>query len=223
MYIYDSNEVESAAEEKEEIEKFPFRLSHSIYSFCDNYFIKNSLAEKKTLTYTLKVLKRINLLKIKKYIIPLYGRSFVNFKNEKKIIKNLSIISKVCSNYKIELLLESNMTPKQFEEIKKNVKSNNCFFLFDTGNRVILRRDFFSDLQHFGANIRHIHLKDKNNFKENVIIGKGLVNFDLFFFYLKKIKYKNSFSIESQRGNNIFWQAKKYYNFFQSLIKKYKI
>jgi sugar phosphate isomerase/epimerase len=114
------------------------------------------------------------------------------------------------------------MAPKKFEEIKKNIKSNNCFFLFDTGNRVVLKRDFFLDLQSFGNNIRHIHLKDKNNFKENVIIGKGLVNFDLFFFYLKKIKYKNSFSIESQRGNNIFKQAKKNYNFFQRLIKKYK-
>lgn len=194
-----------------------------IYSFCDDYFIKNSLAKKKTLTYGLKVLKRIKLLKIKKYIIPLYGKSLLNSKNEKKIIKNLSVIIKFCNIYNIELLLESNMSPKKFDEIKKGIKSNNCFFLFDTGNRVVLKRDFFLDLQSFGTNIRHIHLKDKNNFKKNVIIGKGLVNFDLFFFYLKKIKYKNSFSIESQRGTNIFDQAKKNYNFFQNLIKKYKI
>ena len=194
-----------------------------IYSFCDDYFIKNSLAEKETLTYALKILKRINLLKIKKYVIPLYGRSFVNFKNKKKIIENLSVISKFCTNYKIELLLESNMTPKRFEEIKKLIKSNNCFFLFDTGNRIVLKRAFFLDLQSFGKNIRHIHLKDKNDFNKNVIIGKGLVNFDLFFFYLKKINYKNSFSIESQRGTNIFRQAKKNYNFFHNLIKKYKI
>ena len=202
--------------------KFARLNNIKIYSFCDDYFIKNSLAEEKNLIYALRVLKRVNLLKIKKYIIPLYGRSFINSKNKKKIIKNLSIISKICSNYKIELLLESNMAPKKFDEIKKNIKSNNCFFLFDTGNRVVLKRDFFLDLQSFGNNIRHIHLKDKNNFKENVIIGNGLVDFDLFFFYLKKIKYKNSFSIESQRGNNIFRQAKKNYTFFQRLIKKYK-
>jgi sugar phosphate isomerase/epimerase len=203
--------------------KFARLNNIKIYSFCDDYYIKNSLAEEKNLTYALRVLKRVNLLKIKKYIIPLYGRSFINSKNEKKIIKNLSLVSKVCSHYKIELLLESNMTPKKFEEIKKNIKSNNCFFLFDTGNRVILKRDFFSDLQSFGINIGHIHLKDKNNFKKNVIIGKGLVNFELLFFYLKKIKYKSSFSIESQRGTNIFEQAKKNYNFFQRLIQKHKI
>jgi sugar phosphate isomerase/epimerase len=115
------------------------------------------------------------------------------------------------------------MPPHKYEVIKKKIKSNNCFFLFDSGNRVVLKRDFFSDIQLFGSNIRHIHLKDKNSLKKNVIIGKGVVDFDLFFFYLKKIKYKGSFSIESQRGHNIFNQAKKNYNFFNNLIEKYKI
>ena len=41
--------------------------------------------------------------------------------------------------------------------------------------------------------------------------------------YLKKIKYKGSFSIESQRVSNIFKQAKKNYIFFKNLIKKHKI
>lgn len=57
-----------------------------IYSFRGDYFIKNSLAEKETLTYALKILKRINLLKIKKYVIPLYEGSFVNFKNNQESI-----------------------------------------------------------------------------------------------------------------------------------------
>jgi len=194
-----------------------------IYSFCDDYFINHSLAKKKTLNYALRILKNINLLKIKMYIVPLYGKSFINSKNKNRIVKNLSALAKVCSNYKIKMLLESNMTPKKFENIKKIIKSNNCFFLFDTGNRVVLKRDFFLDLQLFGRNIRHIHLKDKNNLNRNVIIGDGLVDFDLFFSFLKKIKYKGSFSIESQRGSNIFKQAKKNYNFFKNLIKKKKI
>lgn len=194
-----------------------------IYSFCDDYFINHSLSKKKTLIYALRILKRINILKIKKYIIPLYGRSFVNSENKKKIAKNLSTIAKACSSYKIQLLLESNMSPKKFNSIKEIIKSNNCFFLFDSGNRIVLKRDFFLDLQLFGRNIRHIHLKDKNNLKKNVMIGEGMVDFDLFFSYLKKIKYKGSFSIESQRGSNIFKQAKKNYIFFKNLIKKHKI
>jgi sugar phosphate isomerase/epimerase len=191
------------------------------YSFCDDYFIGNSLAKKKTLSYVLKILKILHLLKIKKYVVPLYGKSFIKPKEEKRILNHLSAIAKACLKYKIELCIESNMSPKKFLEIKKKISSKNCFFVFDTGNRGILNRDFFLDILMFGNNIRHVHLKDKNLKKKNVIIGKGVVNFNKFFLYLKKIKYNGSFSIESQRGKDIFLQAQKNYDYFSKLINKY--
>ena len=194
-----------------------------IYSFCDDYYIKNNLSKKKTLNYALNIIKRLKLLKIKKYIIPLYGKSFLNKKNKLNAIKNISHIGKICSKYKIELLIESNMSPQNFFEIKNKIFHKNCFFLFDTGNRVILKRSFQKDINSFGKEIKHIHLKDKNKFKKNVIIGRGLVNFDLLFSNLKKINYKGSFSIESQRGYDIPKQASKNYLFFKKLVNKYKL
>ena len=194
-----------------------------IYSFCDDYYIKNYLGNKKTLNYALNIIKRLKLLKVKKYIIPLYGKSFLNKKNKQNAIKNISHIGKICIKYKIELLLESNMSPKNFFEIKKKILHKNCFFLFDTGNRVTLKRNFQKDINNFGKYIKHIHLKDKNKLKKNVIIGKGLVNFNLLFSNLKKINYKGSFSIESQRGHDILKQASKNYLFFKKLVNKYKL
>jgi sugar phosphate isomerase/epimerase len=194
-----------------------------IYSFCDDYVINHSLASLKTKNLVLKTIEKLQRLSIKKYILPLYGKSLINSKNKYKIYEHLSIIAKICKKNKIELLLESNMTPKEFGEVKKNISSKNCFFLFDSGNRVILKRNSILDIQLFGKNIRHIHLKDKNIHKKNVIIGKGMVDFELFFLTLKKIRYKGSFTIESQRGINIEMQAKKNYLFFKNLIKKYKI
>jgi sugar phosphate isomerase/epimerase len=193
------------------------------YSFCDDYYINHNLGERKTLNYALRVLKRVQLLKIKKYIIPLYGKSFLRSHNQQNITKHISRIASVCSNYRIELLLESNMSPQKFKEIKEKISNKNCFFLFDSGNRAVLKRSFYHDLKLFGKNIRHIHLKDKNILKKNVVIGKGIVNFDLFFSSLKAIGYKGSFTIESQRGYNILRQAKKNYNFFKKLINKYNL
>lgn len=193
------------------------------YSFCDNYYINHNLGEIKTLNYALKVLKRVQLLKIKKYIIPLFGKSFLRSHNQHNIIKHISRIASVCSNYRIELLLESNMSAQKFKEIKEKISNKNLFFLFDSGNRAVLKRNFYHDLKLFGKNIRHIHLKDKNILKKNVVIGNGIVNFDLFFSYLKAIGYKSSFTIESQRGHNILRQAKKNYNFFKKLINKYNL
>lgn len=193
------------------------------YSFCDDYYINHNLGERKTLDYALSVLKKVRLLKIKKYIIPLYGKSFLRSHNQQSITKHISRIARICGNYRIELLLESNMSPQKFEEIKEKISSKNCFFLFDSGNRVVLKRSFYHDLKLFGKNIRHIHLKDKNILKKNVIIGRGMVNFDLFFSSLKAIGYKGSFTIESQRGSDILRQAKKNYNFFNKLINKYNL
>ena len=111
-----------------------------IFSLCDNYIINHSLSSKNTFNTIIHTLSQLNKLRIKKYILPLYGRSEINFKkkNIKKIFKNLSIIAKICLRYNIELIFESNMSPNEFEKFKKNINSKNCFFLFDTGNRINL-------------------------------------------------------------------------------------
>lgn len=194
-----------------------------IISFCDDYVINHSLSTNKTLGLILELLKKLNKLKIKKYILPLYGSSQLNSANKSKILKNLSIISKACKKNNMDLLLESNMTPKQFEILKKKINSTNCYFLFDTGNRILKNKNPTKDILEFKKNIKHVHLKDKNINNKNVIFGYGKVNFNLIFTALKKIKYKGSFAIESQRGKNITLQATKNLNFFKTLINKYLI
>lgn len=192
-----------------------------IYSFCDDYIINHTLSSKRNLDEIIKTIKILVKLKIKKYILPLYGKSKIDNKNRINIYKNLSIISKICKKNNIELLLESNMSPKEFTTLKKKISSKNCYFLFDTGNRITLKKNSIKDIYKFKNNIRHVHLKDKNIYNKNVIIGKGKVDFESIFIALKKIKYKGSFVIESQRGENIEFQATKNYTFFKELIKKY--
>ena len=166
-------------------------------------------------------MQRLTKLNIKKYILPLYGKSEIRIKNKSRIFKNLSTISNLCKKNNMELLLESNMSPKEFTILKRNINSKNCFFLFDTGNRILLKKNPVHDIYQFKNNIRHIHLKDKNIFNKNVIFGDGKVNFKSIFIALKKINYKGSFAIESQRGKDINYQATKNYIFFKKLIKKY--
>jgi sugar phosphate isomerase/epimerase len=194
-----------------------------IFSFCDDYIINHSLSSKKTLATVINTVEKLSKLKIKKYILPLYGNSQINFKNKNKIYKNLSIISHTCKKNNMELLFESNMSPEKFEILKKNINSKNCFFLFDTGNRILLKKNPVLDIYKFKKNIRHIHLKDKNIYNKNVIFGEGKVDFKSIFVALKKIKYKGSFTIESQRGKDIEFQATKNYIFFKKLINEYII
>ena len=199
------------------------KYNQRIYSFCDDYIINHSIGSKKTLNYIINTIEQLNKLNIKKYILPLYGESSVKNKNKKKIIENLSIISKICITKKIELLIESNMSPEKFLNLKKKIKSNNFYFLFDTGNRVLLKKKFIPDIYKFKNEIKHVHLKDKNFKNKNVIFGKGEVNFKSVFKELKKIDYKGSFTIESQRGKDIKKQATENYFFFKKLINEYLI
>ena len=192
-----------------------------IFSFCDNYIINHSLSSTRTFKVITNTIEKLSNLKIKKYILPLYGRSEINSKNKLKIYRNLSIISNLCSENNMELIFESNMSVSEFKRLKKNINSKNCFFLFDTGNRILLKKSLVDDIYNFKNNIRHIHLKDKNRYNKNVILGEGMVKFEPIFAALKKIKYKGSFTIESQRGKNIEQQATKNYNFFKELINRY--
>ena len=72
----------------------------------------------------------------------------------------------------------------------------------------------------FGGEIKHIHLKDKSKSNKNVSFNSGQINFVEVFKVLKKIKYKNSFTIESTRGRDAVKTAKKNLLYFQNFIKK---
>ena len=190
-----------------------------IYSFVDDYFISHKISEKKSLSYALKMIKRVSLLGVKKYAIPLYKKSTVDEENLEMVAANLKKISQKSSKYKIQLLIESNMSVDMFKKLKKRVVSQNLFFLYDTGNRCLIKKNFFSDILLFGKSIKHVHLKDRNSSFKNVIIGEGIVNFKSIFKNLKNIGYKQNFTIESRRGKNIIQNAANIKKYFQKLEK----
>ena len=70
-------------------------------------------------------------------------------------------------------------------------------------------------------------MKKKLSFGSKIKVLKKEGNFYKFDYFwinkkdLKKINYKGSFAIESQRGKDINYQATKNYIFFKKLIKKY--
>lgn len=55
-----------------------------ILTLCDNYYIKNKITSKQSINRFFKIIKKISLLKIKKYIIPLFGKSRLSSSNKKK-------------------------------------------------------------------------------------------------------------------------------------------
>ena len=146
----------------------------------------------------------------------MYGKSNLTNKNYSQYVTTIKNIIK--NSKKIKILIESNIAPKEFIDFKKKINSKKVLFLFDTGNRVNLKRDMYNDLIHLYEHIEHIHIKDKNLNKQNVKLNTGLVNFNKIFQILKKNKYKKNFTFETTRGNNPIKTAKNNIEFLKKKL-----
>ena len=76
----------------------------------------------------------------------------------------------------------------------------------------------YDDLRIFNKSIIHVHIKDKNNFEKNVLLGKGMVNFLKLFKELNNIGYKGGLTLETNRLNRPVFYAKKNLNFIKKFI-----
>lgn len=188
-----------------------------ILNFCDDYIISNKITNNKTIKYLENLIEKIKILGIKNLILPFYGKSNLtdeNYKNYCKVLKKFLI-----KNKNLNFLIEANISPMTFERMIKILKIRNIFFLFDTGNRINLKRDIYSDLKSFLKFTMHIHLKDKNKEGKNVKLNTGLVNFRKIFYILKKDKYKKGFTFETTRGSNPIKMAKFNIDFLKKNFK----
>ena len=191
-----------------------------ILNFCDDYIIQNSILKNKTIKYLKNLVKQCAKLKIKNIIFPMYSKSELTDLNWRKYIKVLKLLLSYAHKYNISILIESDISPESFKNLKKNINKKNIYFLFDTGNRIITQKDIYSDILKFNKELKHIHIKDKNKKKKNVFLGKGLVDFELVFKKLKEIKFKGNFTIESVRGKNPQSTAEKNVIKLKKLVRK---
>ena len=191
-----------------------------IINFCDDYIISNDVRKKKTLEYLKILLKKIQFLGAKNLILPLYGKSEMNHINYKTFLKCFKKIIKISEKKKINVLLETNVNFEVFKEFKF-LLGKKIYMVFDTGNRVVKNKDLVSEILKFKSSIKLVHIKNRDKSFKNIKLRGGLVNFNEIFKALKKIKYKNNFTIESTRLKNAFYTGKNNAKMIKALIKKY--
>ena len=199
-----------------EYSKLSKKNNLKIINFCDDYIISNSIKEKRNQNYLIKLLRNLRKLKVRNLILPMYGKSNLTDKNYIEFIGAIKGILRHSKNIKI--LIESNISPDEFDDFKSKINSSKLLFLFDTGNRINLKRDLYEDFKTMYKYVEHIHIKDKNKRKQNVKIGDGLVDFNIFFKILLKKNYKKNFTFETTRGENPTYTAKKNINFLKKKL-----
>ncbi len=180
-----------------------------LHAFCNDYIIDHCLIKsKKVVDQTLKLIIKGKQLKLEKLIIPLFENSELTISNYKSYASALQELGDAAKENDILICLETLLSGEKLLEVIKFFDHPNIFCVFDTGNRIAYNHDIYSDILHLGDYIKHVHLKDKTNQGENVLLGTGQVNFQKVFQSLIEINYNGPYTFETTRGSNPIETAK---------------
>jgi sugar phosphate isomerase/epimerase len=172
------------------------QLKNNKVIICDNYLIYNSILKNKNIKYVKKLIIHASKFPKSKLIIPLYQGLL---KKEDILIKKIINILKFAKNKKVEISFECDFNSKKVIYLSQKIK-NNFKVTFDTGNVFLIEKNLNISFKMLKPLINHIHIKDRNKFKMNVVLGTGIINFKSFFRLLKKLKYNRDITLETNRG-----------------------
>jgi sugar phosphate isomerase/epimerase len=174
-----------------------------LHAICNDYIIDHALTEnKRVIEQTLKVISRAKLLGIQKLVLPLFEKSELTeggFSENKSILKE---IASAAQESNILVCLETILNGKSLLDLLEFLDHPNIKCVFDTGNRIASGHDIYSDILLLGKQIHHVHIKDKNDSDENVLLGTGKVNFCKVFESLSHIGFSGPYTFETARGKD---------------------
>ena len=191
----------------EEINQFSKKNKIVKYSACLDYIISNKLNDgllinQKHIDYTKNFINSCSELGLEIIILPFLGKNSLNYENLNFIKKFLNYIVPYAYKKNILISIESLAGCELIIELLEEYREFSAGCVYDTGNRILLTKNQEEDIIKLSKFINHVHIKDKNNSNENVVLGQGNVNFKEIFSGLKKIKYKGLFTMETNRGKD---------------------
>ena len=198
-----------------------------VLSICADYFMEAPLhSENKKITLqSLDVLN--NLLKaardlnIKDIVIPCVDQSSIREEHLRNRFTEvlLSIIPKA-EQYEVNLSLETDLDPVQFEKLLTALDSPHVTVNYDIGNSAALGYNYTDELGAYGERISDIHIKDRELGGSSVILGSGNADFPGFFEYLKRFNYQGPFIMQAYRDNEGLDIFKKQLTWFKKELKE---
>ena len=173
------------------------------YSIVLDYIIDNSLLDptsQKAVESIYECISVASELNCKIIVLPLMEESALtkdNFLAISKVIRETGILANKLS---IMLCIETLLPAEDVNEFINLVGLKNVKAVFDTGNRASEDIDLKGQIIKMGTNIGHVHIKDKDRFGNNVVLGSGLVDFCGVFEALDAISYYGCLNFETNRG-----------------------
>ena len=190
-------------------------------TICEDYVIGYSLLDdKKALDHVFTLIERSALLRMEKFILPLFEKSDITSENFLQYIRVLKSISDAANDTGLLICLETNLEVAQLMQLISNIDRDNIRCVYDTGNRIIFKEDIYSDIRLLGDRIQHVHIKDRDSNNNNVLLGTGRVDFCKVFQALNDINYTDTVTFETCRGRRPIETAKYNLDFVHFFIEE---
>lgn len=176
-----------------------------INSVTADFFMERPFWKQSNPSYYLKkieiLIKFCGIHGIRYIVLPLVDNSSIT-KNfvEKKVIYEIEKLRDILEKHRVIILFESDFKAKKLLRFIQSFKNKNFAINYDLGNSASLSYDIEEEFKTYGKYIKNIHIKDRVKNGKTVRLGKGNVNFNKFFYLIKKINYKGSFIFQTARS-----------------------
>lgn len=182
---------------------------------CDNYSINSNFFSNRILQYYRNIFKILDKkFKKKKLIIPINDKYF----DDLKLLSNqLKKIQNNTDKY-TSISLEANVNPTKINSLFKLIRNENIGFTFDTGNIFNSGYNITKYYNSIKNHIDHVHIKDRDQNRNNVSLGSGLINFKDILRLIKKNKNISTITLETFRKKNSIIEAYKNLKFIENLL-----
>ena len=190
----------------EEIKALVKKTGVKVQSICADYFMEaplhsiNTEVSKQSQTTMLRLLDNAALLGVKDIILPCVDNSSLkNTDSVDRFIKQMLPVVEIAEEKKINLSLETDLSPNPFLKLLDRFSSEYVTVNYDIGNSAALGYDPVEELNSYGDRITDIHIKDRVFEGGSILLGEGNADFNVFFNKLTEFDYKGSFIMQAYR------------------------
>jgi len=196
-----------------------------ISSVCADFFQrygflqKNKQVNEGNISMLKKLIESCRVIQCQTILIPFFAETQVNSREDKQEITRIFIdFYKMLEEYDVNLCLETTLPASELAMLMEEINNPNIKIYYDLGNSVSLKYNAAEDIRKISKWIGGIHIKDRNSSGENVILGRGLVDFKECFQALKEINYEGTYILETAMGENPVETAKYHLGFVKELL-----
>ena len=154
-------------------------------------------------------------------VIPLLGKAKIDTPSVlKDFIKaiNEHKINNLLNKYNTKLALELDMPASDIIKAVDSFDSEWIGLCLDSGNLWYSSENPSDDILKLSSLIIHVHIKDRDSQGNNVLLGKGLVNFDILLKSLNAINFSGLMTLETKYFKDPLAEAKRNLNFIKKRL-----